>query len=106
MNVTTRVDATQTMLVNPKFRELVRARSTLGWTLTAVMLVLYYSFILLIAFDKGFLAKVVMGSVTSLGLVLGLGVLLSAFVLVAVYVAVANTKFDRMTAELRREVGL
>ena len=94
------------MLANPKFRALVKARSTLGWSLTAVMLVIYYSFILLIAFDKGFLSQVVAGSVTSMGIALGLGVLLTAFVLVAVYVAVANTKFDRMTAELRREVGL
>ena len=106
MNITANLDSTQAMIANPRFKALVKARSTLGWTLTAVMLVIYYGFILLIAFDKGFLSKVVAGSVTSMGLLIGLGVLLSAFILVAIYVAVANTKFDRMTEELRREVGL
>ena len=106
MNITARVDTTQAMLANPRFRALVKARSTLGWSLTAVMLVIYYGFILLIAYDGGFLAQVVAGSATSLGLIVGLGVLVSAFVLVAIYVAVANTRFDRMTEELNREAGL
>ncbi len=96
---------TEAMLANPKFQRLVRSRTTLGLVLTALMLVIYYGFILLIAFDNGFLSKVVVGSVTSMGLVIGLGVLISAFVLVAIYVAVANTRFDAMTADLRREVG-
>ncbi len=106
MNVTARIDATQAMMANPKFQALVKARSRLGWTLTAVMLVIYYGFILLIATDGGFLAQIVAGSTTSLGLLVGLGVLFSAFILVAIYVAVANTKFDRMTAELNREIDL
>ena len=103
MNVYT--DKTEAMMANPRFKELVKARSTLAWTLTAAMLAIYYGFILLIAFDKGGLGAVVVGSVTSLGIVIGLGVLVSAFVLVAVYVAIANSKFDRMTRELREEVG-
>ncbi len=96
---------TQAMLANPRFRALVRARATLGLALTVVMLVVYYGFILLVAFDKGQLAQAAVGNVTSLGLVIGLGVLLSAFILVAIYVAVANTKFDAMTRALREEVG-
>ena len=106
MNVSARMDATQAMIANPRFQALVRARSKLGWTLTAVMLAIYYGFILLIATDGGFLAQIVAGTATSLGLVIGLGVLFSAFILVAIYVGVANTKFDRMTADLNREVGL
>ena len=104
MNVTTRIDATTAMMADPRFKALVRARARLGWTLTAAMLAIYYGFILLIAYDGSFLAQIVAGSTTSLGLIIGLGVLLSAFVLVAIYVAVANTKFDRMTAELNRGI--
>ena len=104
MNVTTRIDATRAVMADPRFQALVRARARLGWTLTAVMLAIYYGFILLIAYDGSFLAQIVAGSATSLGLVVGLGVLLSAFVLVAIYVAVANTKFDRMAAELNRGI--
>lgn len=105
MNVTTRIDATQAMMADPRFGALVRARSRLGWTLTAVTLAIYYGFILLIAYDGSFLAQIVAGSATSLGLIIGLGVLLSTFILVAIYVGVANTTFDRMTAELNRDVA-
>ena len=37
---------------NPKFQELVATRKSLGWTLSIVMLVIYFGFILLVAFDK------------------------------------------------------
>ena len=97
--------STDRMMANPRFQSLVRARTTLGLVLTAVMLVIYYGFILLVAFDKGDLGQVAMGTVTSYGLVIGFGVLCSAFILVAIYVAVANTKFDAMTAALREEIG-
>jgi uncharacterized membrane protein (DUF485 family) len=105
MNVNANLDSTQAIMANPRFRALAKARSTLGWTLTVIMLVIYYGFILAIAFDKGGLGTVVAGKVTSLGLVVGLGVLLSAFILVAIYVVVANTKFDAMTRALREELG-
>ena len=98
--------ATRAMMANPTFQTLTRSRATLGWTLSAIMWVIYFGFILLVAFDKGLLGTVVAGQVTSLGIVIGLGVLVSAFVLVAIYVVIANTRFDRLTRDLRREVGL
>ncbi len=97
---------TRAMMANPRFQRLTRTRATLGWTLSAIMWIVYFGFILMIAFDKGFLGTVVFGHVTSMGIVIGLGVLVLAFVLVAIYVSIANTRFDRMTRELRSEVGL
>ena len=105
MNVKADIDSTQVIMANPRFQALHKARSTLAWTLTAIMLVIYFGFILLVAFDKPLLARKVAGEVTSLGILIGLGVLVSAFVLVAIYVAVANSKFDRMTRALREELG-
>ena len=40
---------------NPKFQELVATRKKLGWSLTILTLVIYFGFILLIAFDPKFL---------------------------------------------------
>ena len=40
---------------DPDYKELVRRRSSFGWTLSAIMLVIYFGFILLVAFAKGFL---------------------------------------------------
>ncbi len=41
---------------NPKYQELRSKRSGFGWLLTALMLVVYYGYIALIAFNKPFLA--------------------------------------------------
>jgi len=92
------------ILLNPKFQELVRRRSSFAWTLSAIMLAIYLGFILLVAFGKELLATKIGDGVTSLGIVLGLGVIVSAFVLTGIYVQRANDRFDKLTDDLTREV--
>ncbi|MCC8986769.1 MAG: DUF485 domain-containing protein [Candidatus Contendobacter sp.] len=90
---------------NPKYHELVSKRSKFAWILAAAMLVIYYGFILIIAFDKAFLAQPLWtGSVTTVGIPVGIGVILSAFVLTGIYVFRANAEFDRLTNEIKEEV--
>ncbi len=74
------------VLRNPRFQELVRQRTRFAWTLSIVMLVIYFGFILLVAFAKPLLATKIGEGVTSLGILLGLGVIVSAFVLTGIYV--------------------
>lgn len=96
-------------MANPRFRQLVRARSTLAWTLILIMLVVYFGFILLVAFNKSdgaILSTKIGGGTTSLAIVAGIGVLIFTFLLTGFYVLIANSKFDEMTRALREEVGL
>ena len=93
------------VLRDPKFQELVASRNSFAWTLTALMLVIYFGFILLVAFDKPLLATRIGDSAVSVGSVIGLAVIVSAFVLVAIYVARANGRFDDLTRDVRREIG-
>lgn len=93
------------VLRDPKFRELVASRNSFAVTLTVLMLVIYFGFILLVAFDKPLLATRLGGGTVSLGIVLGLAVIVSAFLLVAIYVGRANGRFDALTRELRQEIG-
>ena len=69
------------------------------------MLVIYYGFILLVAFGKGFLATRIGSGVMTVGIPLALGVILMAFVLTAIYVQRANGEFDKLTDELTREMN-
>ena len=92
------------VLSNPNFQALVRERSGFGWTLTIIMLVIYFGFILLVAFGKGFLATKIGGGVTSVGILIGLGVIISAFVLTGIYTQRANSRFDELTEDLTREL--
>ncbi len=89
---------------HPTFKTLVRERTRYGWILTGLMLVVYFGFIGLIAFDKALLATKV-GGTASLGFYMGMFVIVFAFLLTGAYVARANTRFDRLSADLARSLA-
>ncbi|MER2603949.1 MAG: DUF485 domain-containing protein [Candidatus Competibacter phosphatis] len=90
---------------NPKYHELVSKRSKFAWTMSVVMLVIYYAFILTIAFDKQFMATPLWsGSVTTIGIPIGIGVIISAFILTGIYIQRANAVFDKLNREIKEEV--
>jgi uncharacterized membrane protein (DUF485 family) len=88
---------------HPKYRELRQKRNRFGWLLTALMMVVYYGYIALIAFNKPFLAKPIGAGVTTIGIPIGLGVIVFTIVITAIYIRRANGEFDRLTAEILRE---
>jgi len=80
---------------NPKFQALVSKRNKFSVVMSILMLVAYYGYIVLIAFDKSLLAaKLSAGGVTSIGIPMGLGVILFTIVLTWIYVGRANSEFD------------
>jgi uncharacterized membrane protein (DUF485 family) len=89
---------------NPKFAELVQQRNTLARNLTIAMFVLYFGFILLVAFAPSFLGTpIAEGSVTTIGIPVGILVIVSAFVLTGIYVAKANSTFDTLNQQIIEE---
>ena len=88
---------------DPKYQQLKRTRSRYGWTLTILMLVVYYGYIGLIAFDKAFLAKPLGAGVTTLGIPIGMAVIVFSIVITGLYVRRANGEFDAMTREIIEE---
>lgn len=93
----------QRVAADPRYRELIRRRGRFTWALTAVMLIAYLGFILLIAFDKALLAHPIGAGVTSLGIVLGFAVIVLAIILTGIYVRRAAREFDPLTDALRRD---
>jgi len=86
---------------NPAFAELEHRRNVFSWSLCGLMLVIYYGFILLVAFAPGLLATpIATGSVVTLGFPIGICVILSAVVLTGIYVWRANSVFDAMTRQI------
>ena len=85
---------------NPKYQALKRQRSRFGWLLTILMLLAYYGFIGLIAFDKEFLAKPMGAGVTTLGIPIAFGVIVFTIAITGLYVRRANGEYDRLTAEI------
>lgn len=88
---------------NPKYQALKARRSAFGWWLTLAMMVVYYGYIALIAFNKPFLSQPVGEGVTTLGVPLGIGVIVFTIVITGLYVRRANNEFDRLTREILAE---
>lgn len=98
-------DAPLAIESDERYRRLIAGRSRFAWTLTIVMLVIYFGYILLVAFRPELLARPIGAGVTSVGIPLGLGVIVAGIVLTGVYVRRANRVFDRDLDALRRDHG-
>lgn len=92
----------QKILRNPRYHELKSKRSKFGWWLTLAMMVVYYGFITLVAFDKALLATPLGAGVMTLGIPVGFGVILFTIVITAIYVKRANTEFDKLSNEITK----
>lgn len=88
---------------DPRYQALVKRRSRFTWMLTAIMLVVFFGYILLIAFNKELLARPIAGGTTSVGIPIGIGVILIGIALTGVYVHRANTDFDPAVRAIRED---
>ena len=95
-----KAEASAQVRQSPAYQTLVSRRTRFSWILTAIMLVVYFGYIGLIAFDKPFLAQPIGSGVTSLGIPVGVGIILITIALTGIYVVRANSEFDRLTREI------
>ncbi|HJV70125.1 DUF485 domain-containing protein [Ideonella sp.] len=96
---------TERIRANPKYQELKRKRNVFGWTLALFMMVVYYGYIALIAFNKEFLSIPIGAGVTTIGVPIGMGVIVFTIVITGIYVRRANTEFDALTREILAKEG-
>jgi uncharacterized membrane protein (DUF485 family) len=86
---------------HPKFVELIERRSRYAWTLSFIMLAIYYGFILVVAFAPGLLGvPLSAGAVTTVGIPVGILIIIAAFILTGLYVRRANSEFDALNQEI------
>jgi len=90
---------------NPKYQELVAKRSSFALKLTIIMLVMYYAFILVIAFNKELLGASLSGGVTTVGIPVGVLIIVVSFVLTGIYTNRANGEFDDLTNAIKKDVA-
>jgi len=90
---------------NPKYQKLVSERSKFAWTLSIIMLVIYYAFIMTIAFNPAALGAKIGSGVITIGIPVGIAIIFISFILAGVYVKRANGEFDQLTKEIREELG-
>lgn len=89
---------------NENFKKLIAARSRLGWQLSAIIVGLYFAFIIVIAFAPDVLGTpIATGSITTIGIPVGIFIIVTAFVLTGIYVARANSEFDGLVRKILEE---
>lgn len=91
----------QLMRDNPKFQLLVDKRGRFAWTLAAIVLTMFYGFVMVVAFSPASLGRpIAEGSMVTVGVAVELFMFIFFWLLTAVYVRRANTEFDALTEEI------
>ena len=89
---------------NPKYKELVSKRNSLGIKLGIFVIVMFYAFILVIAFNKELLATKIGDGVTTIAFPIALAILVISFITTLIYVNKANGEFENLTNEIKKDV--
>ncbi|HEY9463166.1 MAG TPA: DUF485 domain-containing protein [Vicinamibacterales bacterium] len=89
-----------TQTVDPALEAVSAARWRIAILLTTMMMVVYFGFILLVAFNKPLLGTPLIPGL-SIGMLLGVAVIVAAWVLTWIYVRWANTHYDASLRGLR-----
>lgn len=87
---------------NARVARLAASRFRIAATLTAVMVLMYFGFLSLVAFNKPLLATLVTRGL-SLGILLGALVIVASWLLTWFYVRWCNTHYDPELERLREE---
>ena len=90
----------RSVLDSQEFRNLVVGRWRISLLLTALLFILYYGYIILIATNRQLVSRPVRGSTTA-GILIAAAVIVGAWVLTAAYVVWANRHYDPAVARLR-----
>ncbi len=91
------------LLNDPSFKRLKKEKWIISVVLGFLVMLLYYGFILMMAYNKPFFANKVTENIT-IGIPLGVFVLASTIGITAIYVIWANTSYDRLVNKVREKI--
>lgn len=96
--------ATGRILSDPDFIKLSSTRNRIAAVLTALTLIVYYGFILLMAYGKETLSRTISPNIT-VGLPIGVAVIVLSWIFVFIYARWANKTYDSMVDQLKEKIG-
>ena len=97
-------DLTTRIANHPSYKELKAKRTSFGMWLTLAMMVVYYGFILLVAFNKPFLATRLGAGVMTYAMPIGFGVIVFTVLITVIYVRRANSEYDTLAEQISKAV--
>ncbi|MBM3929232.1 MAG: DUF485 domain-containing protein [Sphingomonadales bacterium] len=97
------MDAHHSVASDPRYTALLKRRGRFAAILSAIILIVYFGFIGLVAFNKPLLGASLSGGATSVGIPIGLGIIVLSIALTGLYVRRANGEYDAVLAAIRAE---
>ena len=97
-------DLVRRIASHPRYLELKAKRTRFGMWLTLAMMVVYYGFILLVAFNKPFLATRLGEGVITYAMPIGFGVIVFTVLITVLYVRTANSEYDALAEQISKAV--
>lgn len=88
---------------NPKYHELVSKRNSFSLKLSLFVLAMFYSYILVIAFDKELLATRIGEGVMTYAFPVGAAIIIISFITTLIYVRRANSEFEDLTNDIKKQ---
>ena len=80
----------QTLLRDPKFRQLLARRSQLRWSLSGLLVIAYFAYGMAFVYSADAMGKPFMNSLVSWGIVIGYFLIAMSIVLSLLYVRIIN----------------
>ncbi|MGV0951965.1 MAG: DUF485 domain-containing protein [Azonexus sp.] len=89
---------------NPKFAEMVGKRTRFAIVLSLIVLVPYYTFMMITAFNPALLAQPISeGSIITLGWPIGVILVVGSWLTTGIYISRANGEFDTLNEQILKE---
>lgn len=89
---------------NPKYKELIAKKNSFSIKLGVFVLVMFYAYILVIAFNKEVLATKIGDGLITIAFPIALAILVISFITTLIYVKRANGEFENLTNEIKADV--
>ncbi|AXH10376.1 hypothetical protein CP960_11330 [Malaciobacter halophilus] len=89
---------------HPKYQELIQKRRSFSISLGVFVLVMFYAYILTIAFNKEVLATKIADGLTTVAFPIALAILVISFITTIIYVRRANGEFENLINEVKKDV--
>lgn len=89
---------------HPKYIELISKRKSFSIKLGIFVLVMFYAYILTIAFNKEILATKIGDGLTTIAFPIALAILVISFITTIIYVRRANSEFEDLINAVKNDV--
>ncbi|MFN8256656.1 MAG: DUF485 domain-containing protein [Bacteroidales bacterium] len=89
------------LLNSPEFRQMVKQRAVFCLTGAFIISLVYFGFILFIAFQKN-LMSLMIGNALTISIPIGIGIILLAWIMTGIYLYWANKKYDIQVENLKK----